>query len=81
MKNKGASLLPSGILSVNGAFLAGDSIDIIDANTKAVIAKGICQYNYQDLFKIKGKNSEKIQTILGFCPSKVIVHRDDMVIM
>ena len=81
VKNKGASLLPSGILSINGDFLAGESLELIDANTKAIIAKGICQYNYQDLFKIKGKNSEKIQTILGFCPSKVIVHRDDMVIL
>lgn len=78
---KGASLLPSGIVSITGEFLAGESIDIIDINTKAIVAKGICQYNYQDLFKIKGENSEKIQSILGFCPSKVIVHRDDMVIM
>jgi len=78
---KGASLLPSGIVSITGEFLAGESIDIIDINTKAIVAKGICQYNYQDLFKIKGENSEKIQGILGFCPSKVIVHRDDMVIM
>ena len=81
VKNKGASLLPSGILSINGDFLAGESLELIDANTKAIIAKGICQYNYQDLFKIKGKKSDKIQTILGFCPSKVIVHRDDMVIL
>ena len=81
VKNKGASLLPSGILSINGTFLAGDSIDIIDANTNAIIAKGICQYNYQDLFKIKGEKSEKIQSILGFCPSKVIVHRDDLVVL
>lgn len=81
VKNKGASLLPSGILSINGDFLAGESLELIDANTKAIIAKGICQYNYQDLFKIKGEKSDKIQTILGFCPSKVIVHRDDMVIL
>jgi glutamate 5-kinase len=81
LKNKGASLLPSGILSVNGKFLAGESLELIDANTNAVIAKGICQYNNQDLLKIKGQNSEAIQSILGFCPSRVIVHRDDMVVI
>lgn len=81
VKNKGASLLPSGILAISGEFLAGESLELIDVNTKAIIAKGICQYNYQDLFRIKGENSEKIQSILGFCPSKVIVHRDDMVII
>lgn len=81
VKNKGASLLPSGILSIEGEFLAGESIEIIDANTKAIIAKGICQYNHQDLMKIKGAKTDQIQEILGFYPSRVIVHRDDMVIM
>jgi glutamate 5-kinase len=81
VKNNGASLVPSGILSIKGEFLAGESLDIIDDKSKAVIAKGICQYNYQDLFKIIGKNSDKIESILGFCPSKVIVHRDDMVVL
>jgi glutamate 5-kinase len=81
VKNKGASLLPSGILSIDGEFLAGESLELIDAKNKVIIAKGICQYNYQDLVRIKGQNSEKIQNILGFCPSKVIVHRDDMVVL
>jgi glutamate 5-kinase len=79
--NKGASLLPSGIQSITGQFSAGDSIDIIHAKTQQIIAKGICQYNYRDLDKIKGKKSDKIEQILGYCYSKVIVHRDDMVII
>ena len=81
VKNNGASLLPSGILSIAGEFLAGESLDIIDAETKTIVAKGICQYNHQDLFRIKGEKTDRIQSILGCCPSKVIVHRDDMVIM
>ncbi len=79
--NKGASLLPSGIQSVVGNFAVGASIDIINAKTQQVIAKGICQYSYQDLQRIKGHKSHQIDAILGFCPSKVIVHRDDMVII
>jgi len=79
--NKGASLLPSGIKSISGSFSAGDSIDIIDSESKQIIAKGICQYNYRDLSRIQGKNSDQIQAILGFCPSKVIIHRDDMVVL
>jgi glutamate 5-kinase len=81
VKNKGASLLASGIISIQGDFLAGESVDIIDDNTKAVFAKGICQYNFQDLLKVQGQSSDKIESILGFCSSKVIVHRDDMVLM
>ena len=78
---KGASLLPSGIASIEGSFAAGDSIDIIDVASKSIVAKGISQYSHRDLAKIVGQNSNQIATILGYCPSKVAVHRDDMVIL
>lgn len=79
--NKGASLLPSGIQEATGNFLAGDTVDLVNVKNGQVIAKGICQYSQRDLLRIKGQKSDKIHTILGFCPSKVIVHRDDMVIL
>lgn len=79
--NKGASLLPSGIKSIVGDFSAGDSINIIDFDSNNIVAKGICQYGYRDLTRIQGKNSDQIHSILGFCPSKVVIHRDDMVIL
>jgi glutamate 5-kinase len=81
MINKGASLLPSGILNVTGSFAAGDCVDIINQTDQSVIAKGICQYNHRDLDRIKGQKSAQIQDVLGFCLNKVIVHRDDMVIL
>ncbi|NQZ21376.1 MAG: glutamate 5-kinase [Colwellia sp.] len=79
--NQGASLLPSGINEILGKFIAGESVDLVNANSKQVIAKGICQYSQQDLLRIKGCNSNEITDILGFCPSKVIIHRDDMVVL
>lgn len=79
--NKGASLLPSGIKSISGSFSAGDSINIIDSESQQIVAKGICQYGHRDLSRIQGKNSDEIQEILGFRPSKVVVHRDDMVVL
>ena len=79
--NQGASLLPSGVISIFGDFFAGEAIDLIDGNTEQVIAKGICQYKTEDLNKVQGQKSDKIDQILGYCPSKVIVHRDDMVIV
>ncbi|MCJ8319420.1 MAG: glutamate 5-kinase [Colwellia sp.] len=79
--SKGASLLPSGINRVVGNFSAGASVDIIDSETGLAVAKGICQYSDRDLNKIIGLNSDKIESVLGFCPSKVIIHRDDMVVL
>jgi glutamate 5-kinase len=79
--NRGASLLPSGIINVKGSFVAGDSINIVDDKSKKIIAKGICQYSRRDLLRIKGIKSSKIMSVLGYCPSKVIIHRDDMVVL
>ncbi len=79
--NNGASLLPSGIKGLNGKFSSGDSINIVDDVSGAIVAKGICQYGHQDLKRIKGHKSDQIHALLGYCPSKVIIHRDDMVII
>jgi len=79
--NKGASLLPSGITSVNNKFEAGDSVDLIDFKSKKLIAKGISLYNHHDLKRIMGKHSDEITSILGHDEGDVVVHRDDMVIL
>jgi glutamate 5-kinase len=79
--NTGASLLPSGIIEVSGNFASGESIHITDSKSQKIIAKGICQYSQRDLLRIKGCKSKEIAEILGCCPSKVVIHRDDMVIL
>lgn len=79
--NKGASLLPAGILSVTDKFKAGDTIDLVDHQNQAIIAKGICLYNHHDLKRIMGKHSDEIDGILGHDLGDVVVHRDDMVIL
>ncbi len=79
LQHTGASLLPSGITHVNGDFLKGEAITIINSENQ-LIAKGISQYNAQEMRKIQGKNSKLIEDILGYCPSPVAIHRDDLVL-
>ncbi|QOL26276.1 glutamate 5-kinase [Thalassotalea sp. LPB0316] len=81
LTTKGASLLASGIVQVNGQFDVGDSIEMRCQTSEQIIAKGISQYNSRDLNKIKGQHSDSFEKLLGFCPSKVIVHRDDLVLI
>ncbi|OUS32090.1 glutamate 5-kinase [Thalassotalea sp. 42_200_T64] len=81
LRNKGASLLASGIVEIFGDFVKGESVSITAQCGTRVLAKGICQYSSLDLAKIKGKNSNDFDTILGYCPSKEIIHRDDLVLM
>jgi len=79
--NKGASLLPAGIKSIENKFKAGDCVDLIDQHSNSLIAKGICLYNHTDLKRIMGKHSTDITDVLGHSQSNVVVHRDDMVIL
>jgi glutamate 5-kinase len=77
----GASLLPSGIISINIAFKAGDAIDLISSSNNTRFAKGVSLYNSQDLAKIKGKHSDDIPNILGKGLSEVVIRRDDLVLL
>ena len=79
---KGASLLPSGIVSVEGNFKQGEAVNIFvrDGKSMHAIAKGISQYGSVDLKKIQGKKSSEIESVLGYSTTPEIVHRDDLVL-
>ncbi len=73
-----SSLLPSGIHHVEGSFKRGDCVKIRCGNR--IVALGIVEYSAAELRKIQGRQSQEIATILGYCPSKVAVHKDNLVI-
>ncbi|MDP5031137.1 MAG: glutamate 5-kinase [Paraglaciecola sp.] len=77
--NKGASLLPSGIIGVAGNFVAGEAVNI-ECN-QVVVAKGLVLYNAADLASIKGLKSSLIETTLGYSVGEAAVHRDDLVLI
>ncbi|NYT13688.1 MAG: glutamate 5-kinase, partial [Candidatus Methanofastidiosa archaeon] len=58
------SLLPRGILNVEGEFEAGDIVSI--ETESEIFAKGITNYTKKELEKIKGKNTDEIEPILGY---------------
>lgn len=79
---KGASLLASGITSVEGDFKKGDSVEIFFKENKItkLVAKGITRYNSNDLKKIIGKKSSEISSVLGYEGKREVVHRDELVV-
>ncbi len=79
----GASLLPSGIVGLEGEFKKGEAVQILAQQGKAFmpIAKGIVQYGSRDLIKIKGQKSSQIKTTLGYITTEEVVHRDDLVLI
>lgn len=76
---KGKSLLPAGILDVEGTFKVGDKVEIYSEDGK-VIASGLTNYSSDEVIKIKGcKTSEIIQNI-GHKSFDEIIHRNNLVI-
>lgn len=76
----GSSLLAKGITGTEKYFTRGSVIVI--ANEKGnKIARGVVRYKSVDIDKIKGLHSDQIENKLGFEYGRVVVHRDDLVLL
>jgi glutamate 5-kinase len=78
--SNGASLLPKGIVGIEGEFLRGEVVRITDVEGHYV-ARGITRYSSVELQQIARHNSEEIVEILGYGHGHVAVHRDDLVLV
>ena len=76
---RGKSLLPSGILRVEGEFNVGAPVEFRD-NNNHILGIGLANYSASDIFKIKGLNSKKITDRLGHKPYDEVIHRDNLAI-
>jgi glutamate 5-kinase len=77
---RGKSLLPSGVVAVEGDFDTASVVNIVDAAGRAV-ARGLVNYPADSARLIAGHKSGDIERILGSCPYAEIVHRDNLVVL
>jgi glutamate 5-kinase len=75
----GKSLLPAGVVKIEGAFGRGDAV-LVRGPDGAEIGRGLIAYDAEDAFKIKGRSSADILSILGFGGRTEMIHRDDLVL-
>jgi len=75
--NKGKSLLPAGIVQVEGKFDAGAAVRIVDSEGRT-IARGLANYSNEKINAIKGRKSTEIAAILGHKDFDEVIHRDNM---
>ena len=75
----GKSLLPGGIVGVDGEFARGDIVEI--GTDAAAFARGLAQYNAGEVRRLAGRHTREIEGILGFSYGDTVVHRDDLVSM
>ncbi len=76
---RGTSLLPVGVVRIEGDFTRGDAV-VIRGPDGAEIGRGLCAYDIADAQRIRGRSSADIAAILGFSGRTEIVHRDDLVV-
>jgi len=76
----GKSLLPSGIVSATGGFEGGEVVSLYDTDG-AEFARGVANYDADQVERIKGFKSSQIEEALGMKPFDEVVHRDNLVIL
>jgi glutamate 5-kinase len=80
LQEQGKSLLPKGIKDLEGDFVAGDAVTIVESDTGGAVGVGLVNYPSVEVRYIMGHGSKEIQEILGFCHSEEVIHRDNLVI-
>ncbi|MGI5921451.1 MAG: glutamate 5-kinase [Syntrophomonadaceae bacterium] len=75
--DKGKSLLPSGIIRIEGEFDRGMVVGVVTADGQQV-ARGMVNYNSQELQLIAGRKSQDIEKILGAKDYDEVIHRNNL---
>src|SRR5262252_2389470 len=76
---RGRSLLPAGVIKVEGQFARGDAV-ILRGPDGHEVGRGLVAYDAGDADKIRGKSSSDILLILGIAGRSEMIHRDDLVL-
>ncbi len=76
----GKSLLPAGVVAVDGRFQRGDAVRILAKDGREV-ARGLVAYDAEEARRIMGHKSREIEALLGYRGRDVMVHRDDLALL
>ena len=76
--HKGTSLLPIGVVAVEGQFLRGEVLACVDAAGQEV-ARGLVNYSSDEARQIMRHATREIEGILGYIVEPELIHRDNMV--
>ena len=80
LAERGKSLLPSGVIGVEGEFHAGEVVSLSLADGKE-FARGLTNYDAVELRKIRGAKTSALEALLGYKSFDEVVHRDNLVLL
>jgi glutamate 5-kinase len=67
------------VVGAEGEFVKGDVVAICGPDG-VEFARGLSNYAAEEVLQIRGQKTEKIASVLGYCPYDEIVHRDNMIV-
>jgi glutamate 5-kinase len=79
LEQSGKSLLAVGIRGVSGKFSRGEVVACTDQAGKE-IARGLVNYDHQEVQKLQGQTSDRIAELLGYAGEEEIIHRDNLIL-
>lgn len=80
IKQDGKSLLPIGVMAVEGSFERGEVVACCDENG-VELARGLVNYSAMEATRIMRKSSKEIEKILGYVEEAELIHRDNLVLL
>jgi glutamate 5-kinase len=80
LTERGKSLLPSGLVEVEGQFQAGEVVALAEFEGQE-FARGLVNYDAEELRKIRGAKTRDIEKALGYKGFDEVIHRDNLVVL
>jgi glutamate 5-kinase len=77
----GKSLLPSGVVKVDGDFAAGEVVAVVTEEEGKEFARGLVNFDAPELRRIRGAKTREIEFRLGYKSFDEVIHRDNLVIL
>ncbi len=78
--SRGASLLPAGVVGVEGTFRPGQAIEIV-SHDGLPVARGLSGFSSSRIPEVMGKSMAQIEQHLGQDYAHEVIHRDELVVM
>jgi glutamate 5-kinase len=73
-------LLPAGVTSVSGEFIAGDTVELV-SQAGEIIARGLVAFDAGEIPQMLGRSTKELAASLGAEYERELVHRDDLVLL
>jgi glutamate 5-kinase len=81
LTHHGKSLLPSGLVSIDGEFTAGDVVAVLGVGGAREFARGLVNFDADELRRLQGARTLEIEARLGYKAVDEVIHRDNLVIL